>query len=186
MSTSNRSSIRRFGAARVQGVPILDPPTVSSTNQLIREDQPHYIVAGFAKLFPLGQGDYWAHLQQRRENQQPLSFWEWFKHILLRSDGRFQAHPRFYFFALNTALRNKALRARGYFLKRQDGPRNNVAYTSEELFSMGKASFTKIVSAFEHSMVGSAQEKLRQRSDLEAMVEQIEQETVEEQAKALL
>ena len=35
-------------------------------------------------------------------------------------------------------------------------------------------------------MVGSAQEKLRQRSDLEAMVEQIEQETVEEQAKALL
>ena len=25
-SSSNRSSIRRFGAARVQGVPILDPP----------------------------------------------------------------------------------------------------------------------------------------------------------------
>ena len=91
--------------------------------------------------------------------------------MLLRSDGRFQAHPRFYFFALKTALRNKALRARGYFLKRQDGARNNVAYTSEELFSMGKASFTKIVSAFEHSMVGSAQEKLRQRSDLEALVE---------------
>ena len=51
---------------------------------------------------------------------------------------------------------------------------------------MGKAQFTKIVSAFEHSMVGSAQEKLRQRSDLEAMVDQIEQETVEEQAHALL
>ena len=31
---------------------------------------------------------------------------------------------------------------------------------------MGKAQFTKIVSAFEHSMAGSAQEKLRQRSDL--------------------
>ena len=63
---------------------------------------------------------------------------------------------------------------------------NNVAYTTEELFKMGKAQFTKIVSAFEHSMAGSAQEKLRQRSDLEAMVEQIEQETLEQQGHALL
>ena len=187
-SASSKSTIRRFGAARVKGVPILDPPTVTSTNQLIREDQPYYIVAGFVKLFPLGQGDYWAHLQQRQEETlQPLSFWEWLKHLLFRSDGRFQAHPRFYFFALNTALRNKALRARGYFLKRQQTQvNNNISYTTEELFKMGKAQFTKIVSAFEHSMVGSAQEKLRQRSDLEAMVDQIEQETVEEQAHALL
>ena len=35
-STSSKSSIRRFGAARVKGVPILDPPTVSSRNVLIR------------------------------------------------------------------------------------------------------------------------------------------------------
>ena len=108
------------------------------------------------------------------------------KHLLLRSDGRFQAHPRFYFFALNTALRNKALRARGYFMKRQQGASSNVAYTTEELFNMGKAQFTKIVSAFEHSMAGLAQEKLRERSDLEAMVEQIEQETLQDQAHALL
>ena len=56
-STRSKSSIRRFGAARVKGVPILDPPTVSSRNVLIREDQPYYIVAGFVKLFPLGCGD---------------------------------------------------------------------------------------------------------------------------------
>ena len=187
-STSSKASILRFGAPRAQGVPILDLPTVSSRNQLIREDQPYYIVAGFVKLFPLGSGDYWAHLQQRQhEAQEPLAFWEWLKHFLLRSDGRFQCHPRFYFFALNTALRNKALRARAYFLKRQQTvSTNNVAYATEELFRMGKAQFTKIVSAFEHSMAGSAQEKLRQRSDLEAMVEQIEQETLEEQAHALL
>ena len=35
-------------------------------------------------------------------------------------------------------------------------------------------------------MAGSAQEKLRQRSDLEAMVEQIEQQSLEDQAHALL
>ena len=187
-SSSSKSTIHRFGAARVKGAPILDPPTVTSRNQLIREDQPYYIVAGFVKLFPLGQGDYWAHVQQRQqETYEPLSFWEWLKHLLLRSDGRFQAHPRFYFFALNTALRNKALRARGYFMKRQQASASNVvAYTAEELFKMGKAQFTKIVSAFEHSMAGSAQEKLRQRSDLEAMVEQIEQQSLEDQAHALL
>ena len=64
-------------------------------------------------------------------------------------------------------------------MKRQQASAGNVvAYTAEELFKMGKAQFTKIVSAFEHSMAGSAQEKLRQRSDLEAMVEQIEQQSL--------
>ena len=113
--SSNKSTIHWFGAARVTGVPILGTPTVLSKNQLIREDQPYFIVAGFVKLFPLGHGDYWAHLQQRQhETYEPLSFLEWLKHLVLRSDGRFPAHPRFYFFALNTPLRNKALRARGF------------------------------------------------------------------------
>ena len=45
---------------------------------------------------------------------------------------------------------------------------------------MGKAQFTKVIAAFEQAMIGSAQEKLQQRSDLEALVEQIEQETLEQ------
>jgi hypothetical protein len=105
---------------------------------------------------------------------------------LLRSDGRFQAHPRFYFFALNTALRNKALRARTYFVKRQVGLNTSDSYTNEELMNMGKAQFTKIIAAFEQAMIGSAQEKLQQRSDLEALVEQIEQETLEQKAEEVL
>ena len=180
------ASLRRHGAGRVEGLPIVDPPTVLSRNQLIREDHPYYIAAGFLKLFPLGHGDYWAHVQDRADNDQPLSFWEWLKHLLLLSDGRFQAHPRFYFFALNTALRNKALRARTYFVKRQVGLNTNDAYTNEELMNMGKAQFTKIIAAFEQAMIGSAQEKLQQRSDLEALVEQIEQETLEQQAEEVL
>ena len=147
------ASLQRHGAGRVAGLPIVDPPTVLSRNVLIREDHPYYIAAGFLKLFPLGQGDYWAHVQERAENQQPLSFWQWIKHMLLRADGRFQAHPRFYFFALNTALRNK---------------------------------FTKVIAAFEQAMIGSAQEKLQQRSDLEALVEQIEQETLEQKAEQVV
>lgn len=60
----------RCNGSRV-GDPILDPPT-ASRNQLIREDQPYYIVAGFVKLFPPGRGDSWAHLQRRKDNEQPL------------------------------------------------------------------------------------------------------------------
>ena len=177
------ASLKRHGAGRVEGLPIVDPPTGLSRNQLIREDHPYYIAAGFLKLFPLGHGDYWAHVQDRADNEQPLSFWEWLKHLLLRSDGRFQSHPRFYFFALNTALRNKALRARTYFVKRQVGLNTSDSYTNEELMNMGKAQFTKVIAAFEQAMIGSAQEKLQQRSDLEALVEQIEQETLEQKAE---
>ena len=106
--------------------------------------------------------------------------------MLLRADGRFQAHPRFYFFALNTALRNKALRSRTYFAKRQVGLNTSASYTNEELMKMEKAQFTKVIAAFEQAMIGSAQEKLQQRSDLEALGEQIEQETLEQKAEQVL
>ena len=138
------ANVKRHGAGRVEGLPIIDPPTVLSRNQLIREDHPYYIAAGFLKLFPLGHGDYWAHVQERADNMSPLSFWEWLKHLLLRADGRFQSHPRFYFFSLNTALRNKALRARTYFVKRQIGLNTSDAYTNEQLMNMGKSQFTKV------------------------------------------
>ena len=150
---------------------------MESVNRLIREDSPYYIAAGFIKLFPEGKGDYWAWLHVRQQQNLPVSLWEWIKHMLLIADGRFQAHPRFYFFALNTALRNKALRSRSYFVKQQYGASANTAYTSEQLFKMGKQEFVKIVSAFEHSIAGSVQEKMQQRSDLEAFCEQIEQDT---------
>ena len=180
------ANVKHHGAGRVEGLPLIDPPTVLSRNQLIREDHPYYIAAGFLKLFPLGYGDYWAHVPDRADNLCPLSFWEWLKHLLLRSDGRFQSHPRFYFFALNTALRNKALRARTYFVKKQVGLNTSDSYTNEQLMNMGKAQFTKVIAAFEQAMIGSAQEKLQQRSDLEALVEQIEQETLEQKAQEVL
>ena len=174
---STRGSTIRQAAGRVPGLPILDPPTVASVNSLIREDQPYYIVAGFLKIFPLGKADYWAWVHARQQQGLSVSLWEWIKHMMFLADGRCQSHPRFYFFALNTALRNKALRSRSYFVKRQTGQNVNEAYTSEQLFKMGKQAFVKLVSAFEHSIAGSTQEKVQQRSDLEAMCEQIEQVT---------
>ena len=74
-----------------------------TTNQLIRQDHPYYIVASI-KWFPLGRDD-WAHAFEGNGNCQPLSFWDWLS-----------GSNRFYFIALNTVLRNKALRARLVFL----------------------------------------------------------------------
>ena len=100
--------------------------------------------------------------------------------------GRVQSYPRFYFFALNTALRKKALRARTYFVKKQVGLNTSDSYTNERLMNMGKAQFTKVTAAFEQAMIGSAQEKLQQRGDLETLVEQIEQESLEQKAREVL
>ena len=99
--------------------------------------------------------------------------------------GRVQSDPRFYFFALNTALRNKALRERTYFVKKQVGLNTSDSYTNERLMNMGKAQFTKVTAAFEQAMIGSAQEKLQQRGDLETLVEQIE-ESLEQKAREVL
>eukprot|EP00435_Cladocopium_sp_Y103_P046401 s3767_g13.t1 len=52
------ASLKRHGAGRAEGLPIVDPPTVLSRNHLIREDHPCCIPAGFLKFFPLGHGDY--------------------------------------------------------------------------------------------------------------------------------
>ena len=71
-------------------------------------------------------------------------------------------------------------------MKRQIGLNTSDAYTNEQLMNMGKSQFTKVIAAFEQAMIGSAQEKLQQRSDLEALVEQIEQETLEQKAQVVL
>ena len=71
-------------------------------------------------------------------------------------------------------------------MKRQVGLNTSDSFTNEQLMNMGKAQFTKVIAAFEQAMIGSAQEKLQQRSDLEALVEQIEQETLEQKAQEVL
>ena len=71
-------------------------------------------------------------------------------------------------------------------MKKQVGLNTSDSYTNEQLMNMGKAQFTKVIAAFEQAMIGSAQEKLQQRSDLEALVEQIEQETLEQKAQEVL
>ena len=39
-----------------------------------------------------------------------VSLHEWVQHVMLGRDGRALRHPRFFYFAVNTMLRNKAMR----------------------------------------------------------------------------
>ena len=124
--SAQRPVLKKFGAARIVGGTILDPPWVESSRTLVREDSPWYIVAAFPKIFQTGSGDYWAFVNERKQRGMDVSLKEWLFHVLRWRDGRALRHPRFYFFAVNTLLRNKAVRGR---------PRSNIVKHQTKCFS---------------------------------------------------
>ena len=154
-------------------------PQIEDSKTLVREDTPWYISAAFPKIFQTGEGDYWAFEKLRKARGQPVSLHRWVQHVLRGRDGRALRHPRFYYFALNTVLRNKAVRGRSYFIKKGIG---NEAYTQcapRDLLNVGKAKMMRVLCAYEQNLPGSASEKLSQRADLESMLNHIEEETFE-------
>jgi hypothetical protein len=177
MTRAERASLERYGAARLVGAPIVDPPRAADTRVLLREDMPFYIALGFLKVFQTGSGDYWAFEQRRRERGLSVSLWDWFQHVLRHRSGRASRHPRFFYFAINTLLRNKAVRGKSYFVKRSVGAQAYEDYTPHELLGKSKAHMIRILCAYETKMPGSAAEKLAQRDDLEAMLQQLETES---------
>ena len=95
-------------------------------------------------------------------------------HVVRHRSGRAQRHPRFYDFGINTILRNRAVRGKSYFVRRSYGAQAYEEYTQEALLAMSKVQMTRLLCAYEHKMQGSAAEKLQQRGDLEAMLNQLE------------
>ena len=121
MTPAERAALRMYGAARMRTVPIVDPPRAGDTRQMVREDTPYYMTLAFLNIFQTGQGDYWAHAQQRREQGLDVSLWDWFLHVVRHRSGRALRHPRFFYFAINTILRNKAVRGKSYLARRSYG-----------------------------------------------------------------
>lgn len=148
--------MRWFGAERVRGLPILDPPAVQNRNLHQREHAFLYS-ARLREAVSLATGRFLG-ARARAQVQHAASIFFGVAAALPRASRRPISGASALFFALNTALRNKALRARSFFVKRQFGQRERCVQ-QQRAFSEGKASVTKIVSAFEHSLAGSAQEK---------------------------
>ena len=105
-----------------------------------------------------------------------MTLWEWFQHILRHCSGRALRHPRFFYFAVNTLLRNKAIRGKAFFARRSYGAQAHEEVTPEVLLRMSKAQMSRVLCAYEGKQPGSAAEKLAQRNDLEAMINQLEEE----------
>ena len=107
-----------------------------------------------------------------------VSVHEWLQHATLGRDGRALRYPRFFYFAVNTLLRNKAVRGKSYFVRREFGADTRVEYTHKDFLRMDKAQMTRVLCAYETNMPGSAAEKLQQRDDLESMLNQLEEESL--------
>ena len=177
MTRAEKASLERYGAARLAGAPLVDPPRAADTRIILREDTPFYISLGFLKIFQTGSADYWAFDQRRRERRFPVSLMEWFQHVLRHRSGRASRHPRFFYFAINTLLRNKAVRGKSFFVRKSVGAQAYEDFTPQELLGKSKAQMIRILCAYETKMPGSAAEKLGQRDDLEAMLQQLEVES---------
>ena len=77
-----------------------------------------------------------------------------------------------------TRLRNKAVRGKAFSVKQACGANAYEEFTPAALLRMGKAQMTRVLTAYEQALPGSAAEKLAQRSDLEAMLNQVETESL--------
>ena len=72
----------------------------------------------FPTLFPSGQADLLG------PRQRDVTIGNYFTHLMKYHDGRFAAHPRFRYFALNTEMRWRALSCGNIYVKKnspQDG-----------------------------------------------------------------
>ena len=60
-----------------------------------------------------------------------------------------------------------------------------MEYTPYDLLRMSKSAMTRVLCAYETNMPGSAAEKLQQRGDLESMLNQLEEESLEKAEEAM-
>ena len=127
---------------------------------MVREDTPFYISAAFPKIFQTGAGDYWAYATAREDRDLDVSLHERVQHVMLGRDGRALCHPRFFYATVSTLLRNKAVRGKSYFVRREFGADTRVEYTPKDLLRMDKGKMTRVLCAYETNMPGSAAEKL--------------------------
>ena len=100
------------------------------------------------------------------------------KPVLQCSDRRALRHPRFFYFAVNTLLRNKAVRGKSFFVNKNYGAASHEEYTPDALLAMSKTKMSRMLQAYTGKKNGSAAERLSQRTEIEAMLNQVEVETL--------
>jgi endonuclease/exonuclease/phosphatase family metal-dependent hydrolase len=74
---------------------------------------------------------------------------------------------------------------KSFFVKKTYGQQAYEDYAPEQLLQMGKAQMGRVLLAYENALPGSAAEKLRVRSDLEATLNQLECESLDKAIEEL-
>ena len=124
-----------------------------------------YISCAFPTLFPTGAADFVA------PRACAVTIGNYLKHLLMYEDGRFARHPRFCYFALNTAMRWRALQTGRIYVRQRP---QDAQLSEEELRDMvgreGEA-FSNCVLHYAGSLRGTRQYWFKQRSRLIAMVD---------------
>ena len=155
------------------GMPRVEPPEVDM--KPITESTVGYIPMAFPKLSPFGTGDYHDARGGLRDGK--VSFAEWGRYALLWHDKRFAEHPRFRYWFLDTCLRMKTPVCKDVFLKINSDVQD-LTLADLDKHTVRRTMVQQMATATQ-SVPGSIGERRRMRAELEAMVEQKEDETAE-------
>ena len=143
------------------------------TRDPIKEKTPGYLTGAFPKIFHHGECDPYGE----RAGDSP-DLWDWAIYAMMSPDIRALYHPTFRYVLLNTVLRHKALARRGFAVQKQS--KQEDLYTVEDLRKMSRNALIGKISAYQHDLPGSPASKQKMRSDLVAMIEQIQDESMDE------
>lgn len=127
-----------------------------------------YITAAFPWLFPYGIADF-----NSDGRYAPVSLAEYFKHLMLFEDCRFQRDSRFPYFALNTMLRREANSLGSVYVKQNP---LDAHLTADELLHMskkGKKQLLTRIRRFGNKVAGSNAFWKTRLSELRMMIEQM-------------
>ena len=170
-------------SSRPRQYPRVDAPEVEdSPSMAIRENTPGYIVMAFPKLFPHGTGDFHGDQGGRTAVNSPhrmLTFSQWGRFVMTWHDGRFSRHTRFRYWLVDTCLRAMAPSMQHTFLKTHAAAKD---YTLQDLEDpVKRRDLVGQMSTSTSRMQGSVGERRGMRQKLDAMVNQIEAETADQQ-----
>lgn len=148
---------------------VMWPSAGSPINEFCTEG---YITCCFPTLFPTGSADFTA------PRSRTVTIGNYFKHLMMYHDKRFEQHPRFRYFALNTEMHWRALQSGRIYIRQHP---EDAHLSLEELRDMvgreGQA-FSNRVLHYATSLRGTKQYWFRQRSRLIAMVDTLGLPTV--------
>ena len=154
-------------AAGIQGNhEMLDWPAIGN-NPVNEFRTVGYIACAFPCLFPTGAAD----LHSPRATR--VTALQYFAHLLRYHDGRFQADPRFVFFAYNTYLRHQALQVGSIYAVNQPGGNNITAADIRDMLETDRTRLTNSILRFGRKIRGTPQYWYSQTQNILQMVKQI-------------